>query len=82
MRVHVNSTLNKDLTFWAPRCPTLSVRRGLPTLYEEAHRELRIFHERAQVEQTKFSLENMLIVTKINYVVTWKALTTTYFIKK
>ena len=40
------------------------------------------FYERAQVEQTEFSLENILIVTKINYVVTWKALMTIYFIKQ
>ena len=70
------------LTLWALRCPTLNVRRGLPTLYDEAHRGLCIFYERAQVEQTEFSLENILIVTKINYVVTWKTLMTIYFIKQ
>ena len=70
----------RALTVWALRCPTLSVRHGLPTLYEEAHRGLCIFYERAQVEQTEFSLENILIATKINYVVIWKALITVYFI--
>lgn len=65
-----------DLTLWALSYPTLSVRRGLAILYEEAYRGLRIFYESAQIEQTGFSLKNILIVSKINYVVTWKALTT------
>lgn len=51
------------------------------TLYAEVHRGLRIFYESAQIEQTEFSLENISIVTKMNYVVTWKVLTTIYFIK-
>lgn len=52
------------------------------TLYAEVHRGLRIFYESAQIEQTEFSLENISIVTKINYVGSSKALITIYFIKQ